>query len=1027
ITVADRYGNPVGNPVVGLTVTPADHTSIAPQVTADAAGKAPVSLTSKLPGDKTVTATVIGSGNHRDQTVTFRADPSVTVKHLDITDNGGTTVTERPVGVTDDSTFNLKATVLDGQGNAVAGMPVSWTLDQSACADTSTTAKLDKTQTDTDAKGVARATLTSAGKHVTCDRLTITAAVPGTAAMAGHVKYIAEAKSAMVTKNTVTSPYTDYLADGKAHADYRAHVTDQYSNPVKGISVAWSGGKTAVFTAAGPVTTDDQGNATNGLTSTTVLQDVAPVATVNSAVKGSTTATADRKVNFVANAGTATLDGITVKDDAGKTVDTLPVGTTAASVFHASATVVDGNGNPVAGQNVTWSLDQAACGGTDEAKLSTVTATTDSAGHSTATVASISPYHVCSGLKLSAAVGTAGHKTTTLNYIAEEASANVKTVALPGGAKTTYTADGKDTATWNATVADQYGNAVSGETVTWGGVTGAQPKYAAATTTTDASGHTSNTMTSTTAATNVKATATVSSTTHTGTPVTATTPVTFTADASKATLTVTVTGSRQPTETDTSHTAATADGADLLTLHFKAVDGNGNPVTSTPVHYTTAVTAAGIVKDTLACMTNGSGECTSTVKTTKAGTYNVWVALVPAGAAQPVSPVKTALVFLAGDPVPSGTTFTTSPENPRAYARAEVYIDVTAKDAHGNVVPGWLLAPEVNITPDQDIFSVDDRTAGPGGISAKLKLKVLSKDVLVSEKVRKAVTTVTVGPNVTAQVDTSLVPNVGICLDPGDGALPDDRTTHGAIVGVSTWRLCVYNYDDFNGYTLLGYVPQKYEATYDATLHSKDFADGKVIGQKLKFKKGLSWSNGASHGAASLVTATETVRDLIQADVLKNPARALANSSGVWTGPDAHVLKAPEFVGFFTGYSQWSSSDRDRDNMGASAREICKALGALEETTDVFYSPTAAVVQKSLSSNPEAAAMTRVNTYGAGHDLIIYNEVPGDRGNGYYPFASFGPLGHFPVYGIWDKSTVTKEDIASTLTQNVQGAYCTAQ
>ncbi|EBU1155670.1 inverse autotransporter beta domain-containing protein, partial [Salmonella enterica] len=617
ITVADRYGNPVGNPVVGLTVTPADHTSIAPQVTADAAGKAPVSLTSKLPGDKTVTATVTGSGNHRDQTVTFRADPSVTVKHLNITDNGGTATTERPVGTTPDSTFHLAATVLDGQGNVVAGMPVSWTLDQSACADTSTTAKLDKTLTDTDAKGVATATLTSAGTHKTCDRLTITAAVPGTAALTGHVKYIAEAKSAMVTKNTVTSPYTDYLADGKARADYRAHVTDQYSNPVKGISVAWSGGKTAVFTAAGPVTTDDQGNATNGLTSTTVLQDVAPVATVNSVLKGSTTATADRKVNFVANAGTATLSGITVKDDAGKTVDTLPVGTTAASVFHASATVVDGNGNPVAGQNVTWSLDQTACGGTDEAKLSTVTATTDSAGHSTATVASISPYHVCSGLKLSAAVGTAGHKTTPLNYIAEEASANVKTVALPSGAKTTYTADGKDTATWNATVADQYGNAVSGETVTWGGVTGAQPKYAAATTTTDASGHTSNTMTSTTAATNVKATATVSSTTHTGTPVTATTPVTFTADASKATLTVTVTGSRQPTETDTSHTAATADGADLLTLHFKAVDGNGNAVTSTPVHYTTAVTDAGIVKDTLACTTNGSGECTSTVKTTK--------------------------------------------------------------------------------------------------------------------------------------------------------------------------------------------------------------------------------------------------------------------------------------------------------------------------------------------------------------------------------------------------------------------------
>ncbi|EIK3723866.1 Ig-like domain-containing protein, partial [Salmonella enterica] len=558
-------------------------------------------------------------------------------------------------------------------------------------------------------------------------------------------------------------------ADGKARADYRAHVTDQYSNPVKGISVAWSGGKTAVFTAAGPVTTDDQGNATNGLTSTTVLQDVAPVATVNSAVKGSTTATADRKVNFVANAGTATLDGITVKDDAGKTVDTLPVGTTAASVFHASATVVDGNGNPVAGQNVTWSLDQAACGGTDEAKLSTVTATTDSAGHSTATVASISPYHVCSGLKLSAAVGTAGHKTTTLNYIAEEASANVKTVALPGGAKTTYTADGKDTATWNATVADQYGNAVSGETVTWGGVTGAQPKYAAATTTTDASGHTSNTMTSTTAATNVKATATVSSTTHTGTPVTATTPVTFTADASKATLTVTVTGSRQPTETDTSHTAATADGADLLTLHFKAVDGNGNPVTSTPVHYTTAVTDAGIVKDTLACMTNGSGECTSTVKTTKAGTYNVWVALVPAGAAQPVSPVKTALVFLAGPPDATNTTVSTDKSAANADKKETITVTLTPRDSHNNVVPLWTfrkdltIVPSVNATVPGAVTVTTPAQDAAGNVAATLTY-VDTTGQLLSKAARTGTTSVSIGSAVKKTFDTRFYPQVNVCL-----------------------------------------------------------------------------------------------------------------------------------------------------------------------------------------------------------------------------------------------------------------------
>ncbi|MHI84372.1 hypothetical protein EEM37_24330 [Salmonella enterica] len=805
ITVADRYGNPVGNTVVGLTVTPADHTSIAPQVTADAAGKATVSLTSKLPGDKTVTATVTGSGNHRDQTVTFRADPSVTVKHLNISDGAGNTTTERPVGVTADSTFNLKATVLDGQGNVVAGIPVSWTLDQSACTDTSTTAKLDKTLTDTDAKGEATATLTSAGKHVTCDRLTITAAVPGTAALTGHVKYIAEAKSAMVTKNTVTSPYTDYLADGKAHADYRARVTDQYNNPVKGISVAWSGGKTAVFTTTGPVTTDDKGDATNSLTSTAVLQDVAPVATVNSALKGSTTATADRKVNFVANAGTATLSGITVTDDAGKTVDTLPVGTTAASVFHASATVVDSNGNPVSGQTVTWSLDQGACGTTAEAKLSTVTATTDSAGHSTATVASISPYHVCSGLKLSAAVGTAGHKTTPLNYIAEEASANVKTVALPGGAKTTYTADGKDTATWNATVADQYGNAVSGETVTWGGVTGAQPKYAAATTTTDTSGRTTNTMTSTTAATNVKATATVSSTTHTGTPVTASTPIAFTADASKATLTVTVTGSRQPTGTDTSHTAATADGADLLTLHFKAVDGNGNAVTSTPVHYTTAVTEVGIGQNTLACTTGNTGECTSTVKTTKAGTYNVETALVPTGAAQPVSPVKTILVFIAGQPDAAKTTASVDKTAANADKNETITLTLTPRDSHNNVVPLWTFRKELTITPSVNatvpgaVTVSTPKQDAAGNVTATLKY-VETSGQLLSKEARTGTTKVRIGTMDVVEVETEFYPLVHVCIS----GLKDSQYV---VPGTTKVRLCsgsgnALSTADYRGYTV---------------------------------------------------------------------------------------------------------------------------------------------------------------------------------------------------------------------------------
>ncbi|EHK5360808.1 Ig-like domain-containing protein, partial [Salmonella enterica] len=296
------------------------------------------------------------------------------------------------------------------------------------------------------------------------------------------------------------------------------------------------------------------------------------------------------------------------------------------------------------------------------------------------------------------------------------------------------------------------------------------------------------TMTSTTAATNVKATATVSSTTHTGTPVTATTPVTFTADASKATLTVTVTGSRQPTETDTSHTAATADGADLLTLHFKAVDGNGNPVTSTPVHYTTAVTDAGIVKDTLACTTNTNGECTSTVKTTKAGTYNVWVALVPAGAAQPVSPVKTALVFLAGPPDATNTTVSTDRSAANADNKETITVTLTPRDSHNNVVPLWTfrkdltIVPSVNATVPGAVTVTTPAQDAAGNVAATLTY-VDTSGQLLSKAARTGTTSVSIGSAVKKTFDTRFYPKVSVCAT-------NIGTNNLLIPGSTALRLC---------------------------------------------------------------------------------------------------------------------------------------------------------------------------------------------------------------------------------------------
>ncbi|ENX5722604.1 hypothetical protein ACFQIM_005119, partial [Salmonella enterica] len=194
-----------------------------------------------------------------------------------------------------------------------------------------------------------------------------------------------------------------------------------------------------------------------------------------------------------------------------------------------------------------------------------------------------------------------------------------------------------------------------------------------------------------------------------------------------------------------------------------------NAVTSTPVHYTTAVTDAGIVKDTLACTTNGSGECTSTVKTTKAGTYNVWTALVPAGAAQPVSPVKTALVFLAGPPDATNTTVSTDRSAANADNKETITVTLTPRDSHNNVVPLWTfrkdltIVPSVNATVPGAVTVTTPAQDATGNVTATLTY-VDTSGKLLSKEARAGTTTIAVGKAVKQTVDTRFYPRVHVCV-----------------------------------------------------------------------------------------------------------------------------------------------------------------------------------------------------------------------------------------------------------------------
>ncbi|EHI1975627.1 hypothetical protein J9C87_004489, partial [Salmonella enterica] len=512
------------------------------------------------------------------------------------------------------------------------------------------------------------------------------------------------------------------------------------------------------------------------------------------------------------------------------------------------------------------------------------------------------------------------------------------------------------------------------------------------------------------------------------TPVTATTPVTFTADASKATLTVTVTGSRQPTETDTSHTAATADGADLLTLHFKAVDGNGNAVTSTPVHYTTAVTDAGIVKDTPACTTNGSGECTSTVKTTKAGTYNVWVALVPAGAAQPVSPVKTALVFLAGDPVPSGTSVAKTPAAPYAYSGSEIALSVNAKDAHGNVVPGWLLKNEVHVTTSYSKVTVS-KPANPQGDTVTVTLTNTADNAdLISKELRTNKATVNVGSAVTINQDASYVPWMNFCLNElGDNSTVMAPDGHGnATVGISKWQLCYFRGNSTGPDTSTGYVvPSNIVQQFHANVHGITLVSG-VPGDILTVNK-LTAASSLVSGVTATITDQETGRIIMNEDSV-----FAERTHGTVYEP---TLRGPHTLSYFAGFKQFASTDRNINNMVAAGRETCDAIASLVGTTvpynqDWGHTPAQVSVANNLRGTDTIIGITSdYSMYGGMHKAYAYNKPPSSRGNGYYVASQYTFGNAVPVFGIWSSgTTATKETITNTsgagLTQNVEGAYC---
>ena len=474
--VRDAAGNPIANQTVTFQITSGTATfDVSATGVTDANGMVTVTLISGVTGPVTVTATVSGSPNvaiNDSETVQFvDHSPVVNVPttRIEIVDDGA---------LSNGTAQNIvKAVITDAGGNPVANQTVTFALSNNGIG-ASFVGPLTGT---TDANGEFFVYLVSNNPGT----VNLTADVNGTPLINGSPA------TSLFVDNTpdITNPATQLivvttgsLANGTATNSVRAHVVDASGNPVAGQTVTFIINSGTATPSPLTVFTDANGNAILTLTSTVAgLVEIA--ASVNgvpmTALNNSPVTVAfisDLPSVNVPTTRLEVVDGTAVADD----VDLTTV----------RAVITDANGNPVAGQSVTFALADGTA-----VFVGSTTLITDANG-----VVIINLQSTTAGLV---------HLTATVNGtpIINGSPAEVEFVAGPPDLSNPDTqiiidandadADGIAQNIVRAHIVDAYGNPVANQTVTFS-YTGVATAGGPLTLTTDANGDAVLTLTSTT-------------------------------------------------------------------------------------------------------------------------------------------------------------------------------------------------------------------------------------------------------------------------------------------------------------------------------------------------------------------------------------------------------------------------------------------------------------------------------------------------------------------------------------------------
>lgn len=454
VTLVDSVGNPIAGQTVTFTAPSSGASGVfgsgtyTVPVTTNASGiaQAPVFTANSHAGENyAVTASVIG----------------VTPQTFYLTNNAGAAATvsiqqgdsqSQPITAPPQTPFSteLEVLVTDSYGNAVPNAKVTFAAPSISTAATGyfETNGNNTINRWTDSVGIA--TTPFFYPNTVSGTYAVTATVSGIATPATFTLTNTAGTTVADLIITTGTPQRQNATVGAAFASaLSVTATDSYGNPV-------SSSVNIVFTGPGSGAKPVFSNSSNTITVTTSAGIAAPTVTAGT-VAGSYFVTAtnsgfSQSFGLTNNAGTATQ----TVSQGGPT--SVVVGQAAASSF--SAEVEDAHGNPVSGASVLFTAPSSGPTGTFAGSGATATVTTGSNG------IAISPIFTAN-TTAGAYIVTAKSAGPTLSFpTTTNVAATPSSITVSSGGTQSTTINTAFSALV-ALVADQYGNPVSGQTVTF--------------------------------------------------------------------------------------------------------------------------------------------------------------------------------------------------------------------------------------------------------------------------------------------------------------------------------------------------------------------------------------------------------------------------------------------------------------------------------------------------------------------------------------------------------------------------------